>query len=53
MNKELLIKFITRPKVYMTVGAILLVGIIVLVFGQSLDEAKATVQDLWQWTQGF
>ena len=53
MNKELLLKFITRPKVYMTIGGILLVGIIVLVFGQSLDEAKETVQDLWKWTQGF
>lgn len=53
MNKELLIRFMSRPKVYMTVGAILLVGIIVLVFGQSLDEAKVTVENLWKWTQGF
>ncbi len=53
MTKEQIIRFFVQRKVYLTVGAFLLLGILILGFGMSTDEAKAWIENVWSWTQGF
>ncbi len=51
MNKEKLVYFLSQRKVYLTIGAIVLVGILTIVLGMNLEEAKATVENIWNWVQ--
>lgn len=53
MNKETLIKFFLHRKVYLTVVAVVMLAVLILGFGMTLEQAKETIENIWKWTQGF
>ena len=53
MNKDKILYFLSQRKVYLTIGAIILLGILTIVLGMNLEEAKSTVESIWDWVQGF